>query len=54
MPGRRPIFVTLVGDIVSFLRDVLFKAILEPASPAKRRAKRMKKKPSKEEQKKED
>lgn len=42
MPGRKPIFASLFVDIMTVLRDGLYKIFLEPASPGKRRAKRMK------------
>ena len=44
MPGHKPIFVTLVTDLITFTRDTLFKVLLEPASHEKRRAKEEKKK----------
>lgn len=43
MLGRKPIFATLISATFLFLRDALFKAVLEPKSPAQRRAKRIKK-----------
>lgn len=43
MPGRRPIFFSLMSSIYHFFRDLFFKAMLEPESPAKRRVKRIKK-----------
>ncbi len=43
MPGRKPIFANLIRDIIAFVRDTLYKSLLEPASPAQRRAKRIKK-----------
>ena len=43
MPGRRPIFATLVSNLFWGTRDFLFKATLEPASPEKRKAKAAKK-----------
>ncbi len=43
MPGRKPIFATLVMDFIDFTRDFFYKLMLEPESHAKRRAKRMKK-----------
>lgn len=44
MRGRKPIFATMVSSTYTFLRDSLFKAVLEPQTPAVRRAKRIKKK----------
>ena len=44
MPGHRPIFATLVSDIIGFTRDAMFKLFLEPASHEERRAKEEKKK----------
>jgi len=44
MPGHKPIFASLIIDFYTFLRDGLYKAILEPGSASKRRAKRMKNK----------
>ncbi len=44
MPGRRPIFATLVTDLYTFTRDSMFKIFLEPASHEDRRAKEEKKK----------
>lgn len=43
MAGRKPIFASLVIDVVTLIRDRFYKIALEPASPAKRRAKRIKK-----------
>ncbi len=43
MPGHKPIFVTLVTDIITFTRDAMFKVFLEPASHEDRRAKEEKK-----------
>ena len=43
MPGRRPIFASLVYNLFWGTRDFLFKATLEPASPEKRKAKEAKK-----------
>ncbi|MEQ6167272.1 MULTISPECIES: hypothetical protein [unclassified Ekhidna] len=43
MPGRRPIFASLVSNLFWGTRDFLFKATLEPASPEKRKAKAAKK-----------
>lgn len=43
MPGRRPIFASLVSNLIWGTRDFLFKATLEPASPEKRKAKEAKK-----------
>lgn len=37
MAGRRPIFVTLVTDIYTFLRDTTFKATLEPSQKKKKK-----------------
>ena len=51
MPGRRPIFATLVTSLFYGTRDFLFKVTLEPASHEARRAKEAKKK-EKEERKK--
>ena len=42
MPGHKPIFASLVVNLYTFLRDSLYKAVLEPSAPSKRRAKRMK------------
>ena len=42
MPGHKPIFASLVVNIITFLRDSLYKVFLEPSAPSKRRAKRMK------------
>ncbi len=39
MPGRRPIFASLVTKLFWGTRDFLFKIILEPASPEKRKKK---------------
>ncbi|WP_421873659.1 hypothetical protein [Marinoscillum sp.] len=50
MPGHKPIFASLVVDLYTFLRDSLYKALLEPASASKRRAKRMKKNKKKAEE----
>jgi len=44
MPGRKPIFATLVTDIYTFTRDSMFKVFLEPASHEDRREKEKKKK----------
>ena len=44
MPGRKPIFATLVVDVYTFTRDAMFKLFLEPASHEDRRAKEEKKK----------
>ncbi len=43
MPGRRPIFATLITSLFWGTRDFLFKATLEPASPEKRKAREAKK-----------
>ncbi len=48
MPGRKPIFATLVTDIYTFTRDSMFKIFLEPASHEERRAKEEKKKKKEE------
>lgn len=42
MPGHKPIFATLIVNLFMFLRDSLYKAVLEPSAPSKRRAKRIK------------
>lgn len=47
MPGRRPIFLSLVSSLIWGTRDFLFKALLEPASHEKRKAKEEKKKAKK-------
>ncbi len=39
MPGRRPIFATLISNIYYKLRDTLYKATLEPEAPEIRKAK---------------
>ena len=44
MPGRKPIFATLINDIFTFTRDSMFKAFLEPASHDDRKAKEEKRK----------
>ncbi|MEO9872814.1 hypothetical protein [Ekhidna sp.] len=44
MPGRRPIFVSLVSNLFWGTRDFIFKATLEPASPEKRKRKEAAKK----------
>jgi hypothetical protein len=44
MPGRKPIFATLVSDLYTFTRDSMFKVFLEPDSHEERRAKEEKKK----------
>jgi hypothetical protein len=43
MPGRRPIFASLISSLIWGTRDFLFRATLEPASPEKRKAKEAKK-----------
>lgn len=43
MPGRRPIFASLISNLFWGTRDFLFKATLEPASHEKRKAKEDKK-----------
>ena len=43
MPGRRPIFASLIASIFWGTRDLLFKVTLEPASHDKRKAKEAKK-----------
>lgn len=40
MAGRRPIFASLISDVLSFTRDFFYKILLEPESHAKRRAKK--------------
>lgn len=47
MPGRRPIFASLITNIFWGTRDFLFRVTLEPASHDKRRAKEDKKKENK-------
>jgi hypothetical protein len=37
MPGRRPIFATLVSGLFTTVRDVLFKLILDPAASRTKR-----------------
>lgn len=44
MPGRRPIFLSLVSSLIWGTRDFFFKALLEPESHEKRQAKEDKKK----------
>ncbi|MFY0607235.1 MAG: hypothetical protein JXR10_10990 [Cyclobacteriaceae bacterium] len=48
MPGRRPIFATLMFDLSTLLRDGLYKALLEPASHADRKKKESKNKSKKD------
>ena len=48
MAGRRPIFATLVSDLFYGTRDLLFRAMLEPASHADQKAKEAKKQAKKE------
>ena len=48
MPGRRPIFVSLVSNWYYFLRDGLFRLTLEPEAPEVRKAKGSKKSETKE------
>lgn len=43
MPGRRPILATLLSDFLTGIRDLLFKATLEPKSPQERKEKENKK-----------
>ncbi|WP_425393050.1 hypothetical protein [Ekhidna sp.] len=43
MPGRRPIFASLITNLFWGTRDLLFKATLEPASPEKRKEREAKK-----------
>lgn len=43
MPGHRPIFVTLVTDFYVGLRDILYKATIEPKAPEVRKEKEAKK-----------
>lgn len=43
MPGHKPIMVTLISNIYVGLRDLLFRAMLEPASHQKRKEKEAKK-----------
>jgi len=50
MPGRRPIFATLISSLILGTRDLLFKMTLEPDSPAKRKAKQAKKEAKKKKQ----
>ncbi len=51
MPGRRPIFASLISNLFWGTRDFLFKATLEPASHEKRKAKEAQKAAKKEEKK---
>lgn len=51
MPGRRPIFASLISNLFWGTRDFLFKATLEPASHEKRKEKEAKKAAKKEEKK---
>ncbi len=44
MPGRRPIFVSLVSTLIWGTRDFIFKAFLEPESHEERKKKEDKKK----------
>lgn len=46
MPGRKPIFASLLAGSYYTIRDLLFKATLEPESPEERKEK-SKKKPTK-------
>lgn len=43
MPGRKPIFASLITNLFWGTRDFLFKVTLEPASPQKRKAQEAKK-----------
>ena len=47
MAGRRPILATLISTLIWGTRDFMFKAMLEPASADKRKAKEEKKKDKK-------
>lgn len=42
MPGRRPIFISLVSDFYYFLRDFLYKKTIEPKAPQIRKSKEAK------------
>lgn len=44
MPGRSPIFVTLISSIFMFLRDILFRATLEPVAKKGRKKRQDKQK----------
>lgn len=48
MPGRRPIFASLITTLFWGTRDFLFKATLEPISAEKRKEKEAKKAAQKE------
>ncbi len=52
MPGRRPIFATLITNLFWGTRDFLFRATLEPASHEKRKAKEAKKEAKKKKEEK--
>ncbi len=47
MPGRRPIFASLISNLFWGTRDFLFKVTLEPASPQERKKKEEAKKAKK-------
>jgi len=49
MPGRRPIFATLLSSSYYWLRDGLFKVTLEPEAPEVRKSKASNKPQKKEE-----
>ena len=51
MPGRRPIFASLVSNLFWGTRDFLFKVTLEPASPEKRKKKEAAKQAKKDKKK---
>ena len=49
MPGRRPIFASLLSNWYYFLRDGLFRLTLEPQAPDIRKANEARKKSSNKE-----
>lgn len=51
MPGRRPIFVSLVSDLFYTLRDFLYKRTIEPKAPEIRKSKETKNSSIQEEKK---